>query len=806
MRSNSRTAFALLASVSLTASPARAETNPVRQAVPAYTNRLVDASDPYLLEHAHNPVDWYPWGPAALAKAKAEDKPIFLSIGYSTCFWCHVAEKTIYSDPAIAALMNKWFVNIKVDREEHPEIDRLYIIATEMLTQHGAWPNNLFLTPGLKPFYAGSYFPPKDQPDGTPGFPKVLAALHDLWVNHRADKIDPAANELYDALKTIEQRQAEGGDGRGPTAIDPAAWMKQASDSFLARVDFVNGGFGSDGPKFPQAPALSLMLANAGRNPAARDALAGALDAIAYGGIHDQIGGGLHRYSAEPTWSVPHFEKMLSDNAQFLRLYAQAFALTKAPLDRFMAQDIAGYLEREMMAPKGGFYTAQDAEVNGHEGADYLWTRPRIEAALGAEETERFLALYDLVRLPGTPPPDSSDETAPPPSVLRLRLPIDATLKRTGFADVAAMLAAFAGDRDKLLAVRRTLPQPPRDDKIVTSLNGLAIGAFARAGLDLDRPDYIDVARQTAERIWAGAYDAEGDVLDHQIFADKASGDGVLEDYAMLGDGFLTLADATREGRWRIRADSLAETILRRFLQPNGRLKTTAGDDALPIALEDGEDGDVPSGTSATIALLTRLGAEPNGARFQVAAAKIVSHLAARIARSPQSWPSVIVALVDHPISPDALTDVKLAAPPQLATAESSPSAPRLTGVPATSDHVHAAAKVDGDTVAVTLTVDPGFHINAHKPSLDYLVPTDLSFAGPKPVSVAYPQATRFQSAFAKDGLDVYEGVVALVATFPKDVLSGMMALDAEVTAQACDKETCLPPSTFEVTAPNPGR
>ena len=798
MRSTLSAALSLLAAVSL-ASPARAESKP---AAPSYTNSLVRASDPYLLEHAHNPVDWFAWGPEAFAKAKAEGKPIFLSIGYSTCFWCHVAEKTIYSDPAIAALMNKWFVNIKVDREQHPDVDRLYIIATEMLTQHGAWPNNLFLTPDLKPFYAGSYFPPTDQPDGTPGFPKLLATLHELWVDHRADKIDPAADELFEALKTVARQQADAG---APTPIDPPGWMKRASDSFLARVDFANGGFGGEGPKFPQAPALSLMLADAGRSPDVRGALVGALDAMAYGGIHDQIGGGLHRYSTEPTWSVPHFEKMLSDNAQLLRLYAQAFALTKALLFKGMAQDIAGYLEREMMAPGGGFYTAQDAAVNGREGADYLWTRPQIEAALGDKETERFLALYDLVRLPGTPPPDSAGELVPPPSVLRVRVPIDATLKRTGFADVATMLAAFAGDRDKLLAARRTRPQPLRDDKIVTSLNGLAIEAFARAGLDLDRPDYIDVARKTGERIWAGAYDAEGDVLDHQIFARKASGDGLLEDYADLGKAYLTLADATREGRWRVRAETLAGSIIRRFLQPSGGLRSSEGEDDLPIALEDGEDGDVPSGTSATVALLTSLGAQPNGARFQIAAARIVSHLATRIAASPQSWPSAIVALIKHPIPPAALADARPAVLPKIADAATSSKLPPLS-VPATSDHVHAVAKVDGDAVVVTLTVDPGFHINAHSPSLDYLVPTDLSFAGPQPAMVAYPQATRFQSAFAKDGLAVYDGAVTIVASFPKDVLSGVMAIDARVTAQACDKQTCLPPSTIEVTADHPGR
>ena len=752
------------------------------------TNRLIHSADPYLLLHAHNPVDWYPWGPEAFAKARAENKPIFLSIGYSTCYWCHIAEKEIYSDPAIAALMNKWFVNIKVDREERPDVDRLYIIATQMLTEHGAWPNNLFLTPDLKPFYAGSYFPPKDGPNG-PGFPTVLAAIHDLWANHRADKIDPAANEVFVALSKIEQGQAKG----APVPVEPLVWLKQASQAMLRRVDPVNGGFGdpTSGQKFPQAPSLELLLSTSERGDAgAREALTAALDAMAYGGIHDQLAGGFHRYTTEPTWSVPHFEKMLYDNAQLLRVYAGAYALTKAPLDRAIALDIAAYLMRDMSEPGGGFATAQDAETGGIEGATTLWTRAQIEAVLGAAEAKRFLAAYALAPVP--------DETQA--GVLRIRLPL-------GTSAPLAILDAFAADRAKLLTARAARVQPLRDDKIVIALNGLVIDAFARVSVDLDAPALLAPAEAAAARLWTGAYDAKTGLLKHQIFDGKAEGDGYLDDYAMLGDGFLSLAEAAKKPIWRQRGETLADALVARFLRPDGRLAAGAGVDALPVSLEDGEDSDVPSGASAALSLLTRLAARPEGQRFAAPAASIATHLSARIAKSPAAWPSAIVALVANPPSAASLA-AATAAPVSVANAE----VPRASvpGVPSTADHVHASAAFepgpDGDTIAVTLRIDSGFHVNSHKPTLDYLVPTDVTFVGVGAKGVSYPPSMLFRSAFAPDGIAVYEGDVSFVATFAKGSLAGLKSLDGSIAAQACDKQTCLPPATLPIKVTMPGR
>ena len=525
---------------------------------------------------------------------------------------------------------------------------------------------------------------------------------------------------------------------------------------------------------------------------------------MAFGGIHDQLGGGFHRYATEPTWTIPHFEKMLADNAQLLSLYARTHALTKTPLLAAVARDTAGYLLRDMQAPDGGFYTAQDAEIGGVEGADYLWTRPQLETALGAADTETFLSVYEIAAMADTAPFGDPNAAAPQGGVLRVRVPIADTLRRAGATEAAAMLAALAPERAKLLAVRRARPQPATDTKVVTGLNGLAIGALAQAGAGLDAPDMTDAATKAATRIWRDAYDAKTGLLHHEIIDGKAEVDGFLEDYAMLGDGLLDLAAASGDDAWRARATTLADAMLTRFSDADGRLAGGASVD-LPLALGDDADTDVPSATSAALDLLARLGKTPDGARFETAAARLAVATSGRIAARPTAWPSAIAALARDAITPAALAAATPKAQVAIATAAApTPGVP--SGIPSTSDHVHVSAKVEGDAVAVELTVDPGFHINAHKASFDYLVPTDLAFTGLSPSSVDYPKPVNFTSAFAKDGLAVYEGQVPLVAHFPAGALSGVMSLEGKVTTQACDAQTCLPPATLAFGAGNPGR
>ena len=435
-----------------------------------------------LSDHEAREIVWYPWGAEAFAKARREKKPIFLSIGYSTCYWCHVAERIIYSNPEIAKFMNQWFVNIKVDREQLPDVDRVYMLATELMTGQGGWPNNLFLTPDLKPFFAGSYFSPAD-------FTQILNKIHQIWTSD-PERIVASANEVFSAMQRSQMVEA----GAKESPISPEAWMGHAQTIFMMRLDPQYGGITSEGPKFPQESTIELMLEDyrLHHNPRVRQWLTTTLDAMAYGGIWDHLGNGFHRYSTEPTWSIPHFEKMLYDNVQLLQNYAEAYRETSSPLYRQIALGIGDFLGDQMMMPDGGFFTAQDSEVAGVEGSSYVWTRKQIESVLGAKHASDFFQVYQL-----TPMPNqlsglaSGGEDA---GVIRIRLPIAATLKRTGRKDVPAMLLGLAPLRQKLLIARDRRPQPARDEKIGVALNGLTIEALAESSKILNQAQYVSRA------------------------------------------------------------------------------------------------------------------------------------------------------------------------------------------------------------------------------------------------------------------------------------------------------------------------
>lgn len=777
---------------------AGSETSPNRSATQyEHTNRLIDSNDPYLLLHAHNPVDWYPWGPEAFAKAKKENKPIFVSIGYSTCFWCHVAERTIYSNPDIAKLMNQWFVNVKVDSEERPDVDRIYMHAREIMTGGGGWPNNLFLTPDLKPFYAGSYFPPKDDPRAGPGFPAILAALNRAWTSDRAQVLGVAEN-----VTTALQRLQSAMSGHGTAAVDPAAWLAKARDKLLPQFDALEGGFADrSGTKFPNAPRLSLLLTDyqLNRTPDALSDVLATLDAIAFGGIHDQLAGGFHRYSTEPSWSVPHFEKMLYDNAQLLQLYSTAFQLTKNPFYREIALETARYLAKDMMAPEGGFYTARDAQLDGVEGAGYLWTRGEIASILGAKKAERFLSVYGLTPLPRSNVPDIAhpqNVNGEPPAALRLRVPIDQTLKDAGFNDAAEMFAAFSSDRSTLMAIREKRRQPARDEKIVVGLNGLAIAALAEGGRILDQAEFVNLAKVSAERLWTLAYDEKTGILKHEIFRGRAQTDAFLQDYASLGSALMTLLDVTGEKIWQNRAAELADKMLGRFRRPDGSFSTTTNEESLLIPIADEGDLEMPSGTSLTIDLLLTLHKASGEARYLTAGTNAVRRLSGQFQERPEAWASAITSLNRYPLPSNR----------ESATAANTATTPNVAGDvrgPVSGDHVRVLASAmpasQGDAVVVTIKVDDNFHINANPASYDFLIPTSLEFKGIKPANVEYPKSVRFTSRFAPEGLDVYEGSVAIVAKFPKGSLQGIDPIQGSVTAQACTEQICLPPSTLPI-------
>jgi uncharacterized protein YyaL (SSP411 family) len=770
-----------------------------------FTNRLIDSNNPYLLLHAHNPVDWYPWGPEAFDRARAEGKPIFLSVGYSTCYWCHVAERTLYSNPDIAALMNKWFVNVKVDREQRPDVDAIYMLARHLIAGSGGWPNNVFLTPDLEPFYAGSYFPPQADQFGRPGFPQVLRALHEAWTA-RNDEVLALAKKVHAYMQATQERTAGGGQR---AALAPAEWLDTARRGVLAQFDAEHGGFhqNQSTTKFPQTPMLALLLADyrANAKPEVLRALTQTLNAMAYGGIYDQLGGGFHRYSTERTWSVPHFEKMLYDNAQLLEVYAQAFAATKEPLYRYVAEDIAAYLTEQMMASDGGFFTAQDAQIDGVEGASYRWRRGQIESILGAGAAERFFRVYELAPVPevaGATGHDAGDVGG----VIRVRLPIEATLARAAYTTPVEMLAALEAQRQKLLAARNLRPQPLRDEKLNVDLNGLAIEAFVTSGQILAEPRYIDAAERAAEQLWKRAYDPATGLLMHQIFQGLVQTQAFLADYALFGRGLMALFRATDDKVWRDRAGLLGDGIIERFMAPDGALAMTTAEANMLISMESTGDSVYPSGTSAAIDLLLRLSASSEDGRHAAAAGKILRHYSAPLDNNPQNWATAVVAV--NGIDPRDIASV--------AAAASTANQPRQPGQDAgqfraqgSADHVRVSAKTrrgpDSTTVTVTLTIDAGYHVNANPASLDYLIPTTVHFAGLVPERVDYPQPVTFKPDFADEALDVYEGTPTIVAVFPHGAFDGMTAIRATVTAQACNDRICLPPSDLPLSVPLTG-
>ena len=740
-------------------------------------NRLIDSNDPYLLQHAHNPVDWYPWSPEALEKARRENRPIFVSVGYSTCYWCHVAERTIYANPEIAKLMNEWFVNIKVGREQRPDLDRVYMLATQLITGRGGWPNNVFLTPDLKPFYAGSYFPPADDDFGRPGFPTLLKAIHDAWTHRRAE-VEGQADAVHEAMQEA-MRHSAGGDA---APVDAAAARAGARDEILRDFDPRHGGLGRGATKFPREPALTLLLADFRRTRDAKvgEALAKTLDAMAFDGIRDHLGGGFHRYSTEPTWSVPHFEKMLHDNAQLLSVYTEAYALTRAPLYRQVAEEIAEYLTQRMMAPAGGFHAAEDADVDGREGASYLWSRRQIVTILGEAAAERFLRIYGLAPLPEPPAgglPGADEEAG----VLRVRLPLAGTLRRAGAGDVAATLAALAPERAKLLAARARRPQPARDDKIIVAWNAMAVAALARSAQVLERPRDLELASRTAEMLWARAFDPAGGRLRHELFRGRAQIDAYLDDHALLGIAFLELAGAGGEALWRERAAQLADVMLERFGR-GGILATTAADDLLVAPRDDG-DSTMPSGTSAALELLLRLAALTGRQDYADGAARVLAQVGGALRERPGMWASAVAALDRHP----------------LPAAARGPAGAAQALATAAVVHAEGRAESAGDheEIVVAVTVDEGFHVNANPASFDYLIPTTLTITGAGGARIAYPAPRTFKPSFAREGLKVYEGTFELRARLPKGSLGQAEPARAALRVQACNDEVCLPPDTL---------
>ena len=588
-------------------------------AVPT-SNRLVHETSPYLLQHAHNPVDWFPWGEEAFAKARSEDKPIFLSIGYATCHWCHVMERESFEDEAIARQLADGFVAIKVDREELPDVDHVYMSALQALTGHGGWPLNIFLTPDLKPFFGGTYFPPRTKP-GVLSFADVLHAVRDAWMQRRAD-IEQHAQGLLEHVRA-------GDVPRRAATIDDA--HTKAISQLARRFDRTYGGFGT-APKFPQAPLLQylLSLAALGSNDA-QEMLTQTLSAMAAGGIYDHIGGGFARYSTDQRWHVPHFEKMLYDNAQLVRVYVGAYRLTSDERLRFIAEDTLAWLQREMHPPAApaAFSSAQDADSEGVEGKFYVWTAEQLRAALGSD-ADPACRLYGI---------NESGNWEHGLNVLERRDPEPVR------ASLGLSHEAFAqwerSVRDRLYAVRSQRIWPITDDKVLADWNGIALRAFAEAGRLLARSDLIECARATA-RFLLDTMSRDGR-LHHAWRTGTLRAERYLADHAQVGLGLIELHAATGELHWLRSAHQLADQMTERFFDSNEGFFDSEPS-LLPMRARDLFDGAVPSGTAAACELLLRLAGVYDRSDWIDIAQQAIQRQSTLLAQAPEAAPTLLHA------------------------------------------------------------------------------------------------------------------------------------------------------------------
>jgi uncharacterized protein YyaL (SSP411 family) len=730
-------------------------------------NRLARESSPYLLLHAENPVDWYPWGEEAFDRARREDKPIFLSVGYSTCYWCHVMERESFSSPAIAHEMNEGFVCIKVDREERPDVDEVYMAATQLITRSGGWPNSVFLTPDLKPFFAGTYFPPHDSV-GRPGFSRVLQSLREAWLFRRPEVLLQAQ-----AVARSMEAYLAGPPGAG-SALPDAALVDELQAALAARFDPEAGGFGA-APRFPSPANLFFLLDRAG-NDEARSMLVVTLDGMARGGIMDHLAGGFHRYSTDDAWLVPHFEKMLYDNAALGRLYAEAAPL--APGEGFdrVARRTLDFVLSEMASPEGGFLSAIDAETDGHEGAYYTWTTEELEAAVPAGESDLFRRAYGLV---GPPPFEGTRY------VLHLPQPLAETASAAGLSE-EELRRRLEPARLALLAVRQRRKRPLVDDKVLTDWNGLMIGALARSGQLLGEARYLEAARRAAGFVRERLRDRESGILLHAWREGRAHIAAFLDDYVFLVEGLLRLHEATGEEPWAEEAERLAREQEDRLGDvPAGGYYAAGEDGRVPFRSRPAFDGAVASGNGTAVLNLIDLHALTGEAAFVERAEAALRAFGDDVARAPLAHVTLIRA---------RLRLGGLAAAARTETRDERP--PRASATEALEDEARAVVELMGELgradddvwkpFTLDLEIHRGFHLNPHPVRDPSLVPTSVRGVLGRLRNVRYPEPER-----GGEGLPVWRGRVRIEGEIEH---RGGGAAAVEVVYQACDEGRCLPP------------
>lgn len=793
-------------------------------------NRLARETSPYLLAHARNPVDWYPWGAEAFAKAKAENRPIFLSIGYSSCHWCHVMERKVFSDPEIARSMNENFVCIKVDREERPDIDDVYMTALQMYyqaigsPQSGGWPLSLFLTPDGRPLGGGTYFPPTSD-EGNVSFPDLIRNVIASWS-------DPAKRNQLNAnadLLTESVRNAFRAPPRLGADQPDAALVARVLTGLEQTFDTEYGGFGFSSrapnrPKFPVPPKLAFLQGQLTEDTGPKSAagmLNLTLDRMAAGGIYDHVGGGFHRYSTDRFWRVPHFEKMLYDNAQLASLYTEAYARTRKPRYRDVAEGTLDFVLRELADPQGGFYTALDADSEGVEGRYYVWTTEQLQELLTAEELGICQQVY------GTAGRPNFEEG----HVLQLLVPIEESAEKLGMS-LDTLEERLAEIRRKLLRERVRRPSPPRDDKILCGWNGLMIAALARASVVFERPEYLRAARVCAEFLVRELRQSNGRLY-RSYCAREARIEAYLEDYALLVHGLLALEEATEDPKWGDAARRLTDLQLELFWDERsaGCFATNDQHEQLLVRTKPPYDSVMPSGNSATVRNLLSIAKLSGEQKYRSKAQATLEHFAPQMASAPTSMANMALALAEslpaddrrqsrkvrNVVSPEALGPAgELEDRGEIRQTQGESVAPRNDAVKRKKPEkvtVRAFLSADplppGKTckILVELTIEKGWHIHANPagdPEGDVQTEVGIhSELGIELAEIRYPpgrKVSRSEGPAAR----YWEGTVQIqgILEIPAGAAGQSEELTVEVMQQPCNDSSCLVAKKIKVSIP----
>ncbi|MBI3419122.1 MAG: DUF255 domain-containing protein [Proteobacteria bacterium] len=751
-------------------------------------NRLINETSPYLLQHAYNPVEWYPWGEEAFAKARKENKPILLSIGYSTCYWCHVMERETFENEAIAKLMNDSIISIKIDREQRPDVDEIYMTATQLMTQSGGWPNNVFVTPDLKPFFAGTYFSPEDT-SYRPGFATLIKHIHEEWTKN-PEAIKEQAERVRAAIVSFKQGESH----QVATALPDQNTVQTLLDHFRNNYDSHLGGF-YQAPKFPNEDALLFLLAAYRMNNDARalEMAQFTLTKMAEGGIYDQVGGGFHRYSTDAEWRIPHFEKMLYNQALLGRAYTELYSFSNAPLDRGIAASTFDFVLRDMTHPEGGLYSALDAETDGAEGASYAWTEAELQKILDQKSyvwLSRYYGLADIPHIPGHKNTDGK--------ILYLKQPV-AKIAAAEKVSSEQVLARMQPIMDTLRKARDKRQQPRLDDKIITAWNGLMIDSLARAGMELKEEKYTEAAKKAADFVLAHLRTPDGELL-RMWRGGKAQTPAFFEDYSFLIQGLVSTYHATKDGRYLAEAEKLAQKAKEIFWdKEGGGYFYTDGNEALLVRMKNAEDSAIPSGNAIMAQVLLDLYELTGKAEWKQQAEDMLKAFGMAIEANPRSYTHLVHALLrlDHAAPVADTTSMQ-----NVAVAADKDAMSTMTWVKVSVPENAVKRNTDQLRVTAELDVAPGWHVNANPASLDFLVSTSADLredSGALVIkAVHYPEATAMTTPLGH--IKIYEGkiLISIEARAPKDAKN----LRLLVRAQACKDTTCLAPSDWVIKLP----